>query len=141
MKKITRATYKKDPYYESVVKAVDILLQKKSFVSPLELFTQMGLLSSKTMEDWKHGRIPYLEKVIGCNLSKCNRILRILAMHAHDLNLKPSMTVYKQWSKSSRTFLRFSKTGDHNIEEAYARHFIVPIKSDSQNGGKQNHAY
>jgi hypothetical protein len=49
-------------------------------------------------------------------------------MHAHDLDLKPSLTVYKRWTKGSRPLLRFSKTGDHNIEEAYARHFVSPRK-------------
>jgi hypothetical protein len=36
-------------------------------------------------------------------------------MHAHDLDLKPSLTVYKRWTKGSRPLLRFSKTGDRNI--------------------------
>ena len=49
-------------------------------------------------------------------------------MHAHDLDLKPSPTVYKRWTKGSRPLLRFSKTGDHNIEAAYARHFVSPRK-------------
>jgi hypothetical protein len=52
-------------------------------------------------------------------------------MHAHDLDLKPSLTVYKQWTKGPRPLLRFSKTGDHNIEDAYARHFVSPRKGSS----------
>jgi hypothetical protein len=49
-------------------------------------------------------------------------------MHAHDLDLKPSLTVYKRWTKGSRPLLGFSKTGDYNIEQAYARHFVSPRK-------------
>ena len=49
-------------------------------------------------------------------------------MLAHELDLKPSPTVYKRWTKGSRPLLRFSKTGDHNIEAAYARHFVSPGK-------------
>jgi hypothetical protein len=49
-------------------------------------------------------------------------------MIAHDLDLKPSLTVYKRWTKGSRPLLRFSKTGDHNIEAAYSRHFVSPHK-------------
>jgi hypothetical protein len=49
-------------------------------------------------------------------------------MHARDLDLKPSPTVYKRWTKGSRPLLRFSKTGDHNMEAAYARHFVSPRK-------------
>jgi hypothetical protein len=33
------------------------------------------------------GRVPYLEKVIKCNLTSLARLLRILRLHAHDLNL------------------------------------------------------
>jgi hypothetical protein len=126
VKKITVANYLQDPYYARIMKAVEGLLREKGFVAPLEVFIRMDLLSPESVENWRRGRIPYLEKVIRCNLSKASRILRILRMHAHDLDLKPSPTVYKRWTKGSRPLLRFSKTGDHNIEDAYARHFVSP---------------
>jgi hypothetical protein len=129
LKKITLANYRRDPYYARIVKAVEALLREKGFVAPLELFIRMDLLSPESLENWRRGRIPYLERVIRCNLSKAGRILRILRMHAHDLDLKPSLTVYKRWTKGSRPLLRFSKTGDHNIEDAYARHFVSPRKA------------
>jgi len=117
------------------VKAVEDLLREKGFVAPLELFIRMDLLSPETVEDWRGGRIPYLERAIRCNLGKASRILRILGMHAHDLDLKPSLTVYRRWTKGSRPLLRFSKTGDPNIEDAYSRHFVSPRKgSDTSTG-------
>src|SRR5580692_154598 len=128
LKKITVANYRQDPYYDPIVRAVEGLLREKGFVAPLELFIRMDLLSPESVENWRRGRVPYLEKVIRCNLSKASRILRILRMHAHDLDLKPSLTVYKRWTKGSRPLLRFSKTGDHNVEDAYARHFVSPRK-------------
>src|ERR1700730_18665910 len=128
LKKITVANYRQDPYYARIVKAVEGLLREKGFVAPLELFIRMDLLSPESVENWRRGRIPYLERVIRCNLGKAGRILRILRMHAHDLDLKPSLTVYKRWTKGCRPLLRFSKTGDYNIEDAYARHFVSPGK-------------
>ena len=128
LKKITAADYRQDPYYTPIVKAVEDLLREKGFIAPVELFIRMDLLSPESAEDWRRGRISYLERVIRCNLSKASRILRILRMHAQDLDLKPSLTVYKRWTKGSRPLLRFSKTGDRNIEEAYARHFVSPRK-------------
>jgi hypothetical protein len=124
LKKITLANYRQDPYYAKIVRVVEDLLREKGFVAPLELFIRMDLLSPESAENWRRGRVSYLERVIRCNLSKTSRILRILRMHAHDLDLKPSPTVYKRWTKGSRPLLRFSKTGDHNIEAAYARHFV-----------------
>ena len=66
----------------------------------------------------------YLERVITGNLSRVSRVLRILHLHAHDLNLKPSFTVYNRHGKGPRQQLRFSKTGDPNIETAYATHLV-----------------
>jgi hypothetical protein len=127
LKKITRANYRQDPYYPPIVRVVESLLREKGFVAPVELFIRMNLLSQESAEDWRRGQISYLERVIRCNLSKASRILRILRMHAHDLDLKPSLTVYKRWTRGSRPLLRFSKTGDHKVEEAYARHFVSPL--------------
>jgi len=128
LKKITVANYQRDPYYAAIVRVVEDLLREKGFVAPVELFIRMDLLSPESAENWRRGRIPYLERVIRCNLGKAGRILRILRIVAHDLDLKPSLTVYKRWTKGSRPLLRFSKTGDHNIEAAYARHFVSPRK-------------
>jgi len=73
--------------------------------------------------------VPYLERVIHCNLTKLSRFLRILRFHAHDLNLVPSLTAYMRWGKGPQMRLRFTKTGDPKLEEAYARHFVWPGKS------------
>jgi hypothetical protein len=129
LKKTTVANYRQDPYYSSIVKAVEGLLREKGFIAPLDLFIRMDLLSPESAEDWRRGRIPYLERAIRCNLSKASRILRILRMHAHDLDLKPSLTVYKRWTKGSRPILRFSRSGARNIEDDYARHFVSPRKT------------
>jgi hypothetical protein len=136
LKKMTVANYRRDPYYAPIVKAVEGLLREKGFVAPLELFIRMDLLSPESVDDWRRGRIAYLEGVIRCNLGKASRILRILRMHAHDLDLKPSLTVYKRWTKGSRPLLRFSKTGDHNVENAYALHFVSPRKGSLGSGVK-----
>ncbi len=72
--------------------------------------------------------MPYLEEIIECNLSRLCRPLRILRFHAHDLNLVPSVTVYRRRGKGPKQRLRFNKTGEPRLEEAYARHFVWPGK-------------
>jgi hypothetical protein len=129
LKKTTVANYRQDPYYSPIVKAVEGLLREKGFIAPLDLFIRMDLLSPESAEDLRRGRIPYLERAIRCNLGKASRILRILRMHAHDLDLIPSLTVYKRWTKGSRPILRFSRSGARNIEDDYARHFVSPRKT------------
>lgn len=126
MKEISVANYRGDKYYPRVVRAVEAILAKGQVVAPVDVFVQLDLLSASDLEAWRFGRVPYLEKVIRCNLEKASRILRILRLHAHDLNMRPSPTYYKKWGKGQKVPLRFSKNADRNIEEAYARHFVAP---------------
>ena len=129
MKKVTLNNYKKDRYYSKVVNAVDRVLASEKYVTPIRVFQAMGLLEEKDIESWRKGQVPYLERVIGCNLHKASRILRILMFYAYDLKLKPSVTVYKRKVRGGKVTLRFTKSNDKNLEEAYARHFIVVAKS------------
>ncbi len=124
MKKITLKNYATDKYYPKIVKTVDAELQSRNFVTPIAVFISTGLLERRDVEDWRAGRIRYLEQVVRSNLAKASRILRILRFYAHDLNLKPSMTVYKRKTGGEKNPLRFSKSGERNIEEGYARHFV-----------------
>lgn len=121
MQKLTVQNYRDNKEYPKIVAAVSRILSRKNFVAPIELFTEMSLLDPKDIERWRRNEVPCLERVICCNLTKAGRILRILRFHAHDLNLGPSMTVYKKRGRG----LRFSLGGEHLIEDAYSRHFVV----------------
>lgn len=121
-------TFRKDPLYPRIKRSVAAILQDGKVVAPVDVLIGMGLLRSDHLEDWRRGRVPYLEKVIDCNLTRLSRILRILRFHAHDLNLVPSVTAYMRWGRGPKRRLRFTKTGDSNLEEAYSRHFVWPGK-------------
>jgi len=133
MKKTTRATYKKDKYYKKVTAAVHELLKGGFVVVPADVLIQMGYLTKEDYEDWRFGRVPYLERVLGCNLSKVNRILRILRLHAEDLGLRPSPTVYKTWGKGRKIFLRFSRSGVTWMEILYSTHYVSGYRKAPQN--------
>lgn len=124
----TLSTYRKDPLYPRVVRAVDSILKSGRVVAPVEVLLRMNLLKPEHLEDWRFGHTPYLERVINCNLTKLSRLLRILRFHAHDLNLKSSWTAYIRQGKGSRQHLHFTKTGDANLEKIYATHFVWPGK-------------
>jgi hypothetical protein len=130
MKRTTRSSYRQDKYYDKVKAAVDQLLQDRSVLMPVEVFVQMGLLAQADYEAWRFGRIAYLERAIKCNLSKANRILRILRLVAEDRGLCPSRTVYKQWGKGEKIGLRFSKSGTPAVEELYATHYVARPEVD-----------
>ncbi|MGH7852967.1 MAG: hypothetical protein ACREP3_05965, partial [Candidatus Binatia bacterium] len=136
---ITLENYTTDKYYPKIVTAVDAELQSRNFVTPIEVFISMGVLERRDVENWRAGRIQYLEQAVKCNLAKAGRILRILRFHAHDSNLKPSMTVYKRKIDGGKIPLRFSKSGERNIEEAYGRHFVRLGKSTARDALDAEH--
>jgi hypothetical protein len=121
MKKVTVGTYKKDTLYPRVVGAIACILKRSDVISPVEILLEMGNLDPKAHEAWNLGQVPYLERVFQGSLSKANRILRIIGFHAHDLNMVPSQYTYRQ--KGKNIALRFSKSGNSSLEEAYSRHF------------------
>ena len=127
MKKVSVDNFRSDPMFQRIERAVTELLAKGNVVTPVDVLIGMGLMRSEHLGEWRRGQIGYLERVITCNLSRVSRILRILRIlrfHAHDLDLKPSFTVYNRHSKGPKQRLRFSKTGDPNLEKAYATHLV-----------------
>ncbi len=98
---------KKDKYYPKVTDAVRKLLKRESFVSAVDVLIEMGYLTRADLEDWRFGRVPYLERVIKLGLGKIQRILHILRIHAKDRGLRPSETAYKKWGKGPKHVLRF----------------------------------
>jgi len=121
-------SYRDDPLYPRLVRSVELLLARGEVVTPVDVLIGMGLLEPERLEDWRFGRVPYLEKVVRCNLTRLSRVLRILRFHANDLNLVPSTAAYMRWGKGSKQRLRFTKTSNRGLEEAYSRHFVWPGK-------------
>ena len=128
MQAVTVATFRDDPLFPKISRVVAITLEKDKVVRPIDMLIGMQLLSRNDLEEWRHGRVPYLEKVIDCNLTRLSRLLRILQFHAHDLNLVPSDAAYVRPDRGQERDLRFTRTGDAKLEKAYSTHFTWPGK-------------
>lgn len=109
------------------------LLREKGFISFVDLLIRMGKLTQKDYEEWRCRKIPYLEKVITINLAKIGVLLRTMHDNGKKGGLRPSITVYHSWGKGKKIPLRFSKTGDPNIERAYSTHLLRPNKNFAEN--------
>ena len=92
----------------------------------------MGLLQPIHLQEWRKGKIPYLESVIHGNLSKISFVMQCLRKWAKEKNLKPSKTIYLVRTKGPKKEAQFSKTGDSSIEEAYKTHYISPALSENK---------
>ncbi len=119
--RVTLQNYKEDKYYPKMVRVVGEILQESRVVRVADVLTKMGQLSDVNLKRWRAGQVPYLEAVIHCNLSKADRINKILSFHAHDLNLGKSNDFVKYKGRT----LRYTKSGIKKAEERYARQYSV----------------
>jgi hypothetical protein len=97
---------------------------EKGFVCAVDILMQLDYLTKKDYEDWRFGRVDYLEKVCNVNLSKLTLINKLIKKYSTELDLKSSWTGYNKYGKGVKRRLRFSKSGQKNIEDRYATHYI-----------------
>ena len=97
----------------------------RGYAAPVDVLMDIGVLRKQDYENWRNGRVDYLERVCQCNLHKLSEIMKEVRSYAGKNELKPSETVYKQWGKKGRVIkLRFSKSGDPGIEKGYSTHYV-----------------
>lgn len=107
--------------------------KERIYIAPVDMLMSIGVLSTKDYENWRFGLVPYLEKVCKTSLSKLSFMMKEFRIYALQNHLKPSFTAYNKWGVKGRKIpLRFSKSGDSSIEEAYATHYIVNTKKEIQ---------
>lgn len=106
-------------------------LSARQVVTPVEILIGIGWLNTAQVEDWRRGRVPYLERVATANLAKLSNALRLLHGWAQRNQLTPSETSYVARTRD-RHRLRFTKTGDANLERAYRTHWISPILAEAK---------
>ena len=100
------------------------LSDKKGYVCSVDVLLALNYLSTNDYEKWRNGQVEYLEKICQTNLGKLTTINKIIRQVVAKMNLEPSLSVYNKYGKGSKQKLRFSKSGDFNIEKAYSTHFL-----------------
>lgn len=99
-------------------------IRKKGYVAPVDVLMDIGVLTKQDYEDWRSGKITFLEKVCKVNLRALSGIMKEMRIYAAKNNLKPSWSYYHQWGKHKDRKLQFSKLNDEKIEHSYATHFV-----------------
>ncbi|GMU87458.1 MAG: hypothetical protein AMXMBFR48_26990 [Ignavibacteriales bacterium] len=103
---------------------VHSLRYEKGFVCAVDVLQLLGYLSKKDYEDWRFGKVEYLEKACQINLKKLSLIYKLMRKYAVELHLEESWTGYNRYGKGEKTRLRFSKSGDAMNEKRYATHYV-----------------
>lgn len=109
----------------------------KGYICSADLLMDLGVLKKKAYEDWRFGRIDYLERACTVNLKQLTLISSLMRKHAAELKLKSSFTAYHAWGKGPKRALRFSKSGNKKIETLYATHYIDPVRIAELRKGKK----
>lgn len=117
---------------QRVIQAAQSILEAQDYVSPIDLLVRLGWLQPIHVQDWKKGRIPYLEQVIQVNLKKISLAMACFRSWAHRTGLKPSTTAYLVKTKGPKRELQFSKSGNSTIEKAYRTHYVSPLLSEKK---------
>lgn len=106
--------------------------RERGFAAPVDVLMDIGALQKDKYEDWRFGRISYLERVCTINLHKLSTVRHQMRVYAQKAGLKPSFCYYKQWDTKKKGGqgrkpvipLRFSKSGNPDVERWYATHFV-----------------
>lgn len=125
--------------------------QRRGYAAPVDVLMDIGVLPKKKYEDWRYGRVSYLEGVCTVNLRRLSFVMHQMRVYAQKAGLKLSFCYYKQWGVKKKNGqghkpvipLRFSKSGDPEIEKRYATHFVdlkrtAQLKAEAANPKEQN---
>jgi hypothetical protein len=100
-------------------------LAERKFVTAIDVLVGLGWLPPARVEEWRQGRVDYLERVSTVNLTTLSMAMRLFRRWAQGRDLTPSETACVARTHDRRS-LRFSASGDPDIERAYRTHWVSP---------------
>jgi hypothetical protein len=87
-----------------ITAAMYTLIKDKGSAAPVDVLMAAGVLSEADYENWRFGRIDYLERVCKINLGKLSAINRAIRVYAQKHKLKPSWRRITENGAKARTF-------------------------------------
>lgn len=121
-----------------IVRAAEEALTQRQFVAAIDVLMGLGWLQQRRVDEGRQGRVEYLEEVVGANLGKISAAMLAFRDWARERGLRPSETAYLARSRERRP-LRFSKSGDPEIEPAYRTHWVAPELSEAKRARLAEH--
>jgi hypothetical protein len=122
---------------KKVKQFVSELSYLKGYVSSVDVLLKLEYITQSDYQNWRLGKIEYLEKVCEANLHKLSTVNKFIRKFAAEWNLEASWTGYNKFGKGPKKRLIFSKTRDSKIEYAYATHYLnkkrmIELKREKQ---------
>jgi hypothetical protein len=107
-------------------------LASQKHVSAIDVLTHMGLLAPTAADNWRKGRIDYLEEVVQGSPNKIDTALATFHRWAKERGLKPSEARYVVEGRAGTRELRFTASGDPEAERVYRTQYISPELPESK---------
>jgi hypothetical protein len=85
----------------AVVAAGTAAVARNGYVTAIDAVLATGWLRPEKVEDWRRGRVPYLEQAMVASLPKISTAMRIFRSWAESAGLRPSETAYVSWTPNS----------------------------------------
>jgi hypothetical protein len=108
-----------------VVAAAETVLAREQSVSSLDVLAQIGWLPWGLVDDWRRGRVDYLERVAAVGPDRLATALEHLRRWAIRRGLEPGDVDYVAATRDRRS-LRFTADGDQAAERAWRTHWTRP---------------
>ncbi len=118
-----------------VNESISAALKHHQYACSIAILVGLKLLTPEKIGAWKKGQVPYLEKVVNGGLGTISRAMKFFRQQAVRGGLRVSETTYLT-KGSSKRLLKFSKSGNPNIEKAYRTHFLA--KTLTKKNGQEN---
>ena len=114
------------------ISAAESALHHQKYVSPIDVLTGMGLLQPIHVEQWRKGRIDFLEREIPANPKKVSLALATFREWAEAKGLKPAETKYVRTGRMGAVDLQFTASGDPSTEAIYRTHYLSPELTENK---------
>jgi len=108
------------------IQAAEAALERQKFVAPIDVLLGIGRLVPSHIEQWRHGRIDYLEQVVQGRPDRILEMLLAFRGWALAKGLQPSETRYMRHGREGDVELRFTADGNPEIERLYRTHYVSP---------------
>ena len=112
-----------------VADAAEAALAQQSYVSAIDVLLGLGWLAPSHLARWRQGRVDDLELTLQVDPSKLRLAMEGFGEWARDRGLEPSEADYLARTRDHRP-LRFSTSGDPELERSYRTHWVSPELSD-----------
>jgi hypothetical protein len=119
----TMPSRNRQPLGDRVARAAESALAEQSYVAPIDILNRIGWLDASAIALWRQGRLECLERALQVRPERVAETMQVFRGWAEQKGLEPSETQYVA-RDSGRTTLRFTFSGDADIERLYRTHWI-----------------